>query len=112
MSGALGDNKMNNDLLVPLSGPEFVRGYYLTSSEHALSDISLRRLKVARFADANDPFELRALNCHERLVRQETGRFATSWNTTTGLLCFAQGWAMRIRCGKGVSFRVRAFFGQ
>ena len=83
---------MDNELLVPLSGPEFIRGYYLTPSEHGLSDIGLRRLKVARFDHANDPFELMALNCHERSVRQQSRHFATSHNSTTGLLCFTSGW--------------------
>lgn len=35
-----------------------IRLYNLTSVKHALSNIENRRLKVSRFADLNDPFEL------------------------------------------------------
>jgi hypothetical protein len=59
---------------------DFVRAYYMTSSEFAVSDIGLRRLKVARFSEANDPFELLGLNCHDPKIRKLTARFKESQN--------------------------------
>ena len=36
---------------------EFLRVFHLTTAEFAISDIAFSRLKVATFADLNDPFE-------------------------------------------------------
>jgi hypothetical protein len=36
----------------------FVRVYHLCEARYAIADIEKSRLKVATFADANDPFEL------------------------------------------------------
>ncbi len=72
--------------------PRFVRAYHLTSAEHGISSISLRRLKVARFSELNDPFELMALNFHRREIRQLVTRFKDSHNSKTGLLCFSANW--------------------
>jgi len=47
---------------------EYVRAYHFTSSAYAISTIKSRRLKVARFSEVNDPFELLALNFHDRMV--------------------------------------------
>ena len=46
---------------LPPPAPDFVRAYHMTSVPHALSDIKRRRLKVARFSEVNDPFELLGL---------------------------------------------------
>ena len=35
-----------------------MRVYYLTGAQFALNNIALRRLKIARIEDLNDPFEL------------------------------------------------------
>ena len=35
-----------------------MRVYYLTGAPFALSNLALRRIKIARFEDLNDPFEL------------------------------------------------------
>jgi hypothetical protein len=55
--------------------PAVVKGYRLMSADHALSSISLRRLKVTRFSEANDPFELMALNCLRRDIRKNLNRY-------------------------------------
>jgi len=46
-----------------------MRAYHLLSSEHALSDIALQRIKIATFSDLNDPFELLALSLGLESVR-------------------------------------------
>jgi hypothetical protein len=70
----------------------FVRAYHLTSAKHAESNITRRRLKVARFSEVNDPFELMALNFHKRETRQLVTRFKDLYNSNTGLLCFSKNW--------------------
>ena len=37
-----------------------MRVYYLTSAEYAISNLALKRIKVSRYQDLNDPFELLA----------------------------------------------------
>jgi Protein of unknown function (DUF2971) len=70
----------------------FRRVYHLTSAEHAISSISLRRLKVARFSEVNDPFELLALNSRKKEIRQWAKSFKEEYNRTMGLLCFSANW--------------------
>jgi len=83
---------MGSASVVPPPGADFIRAYHLTSAEHGISSISLRRLKVARFSEVNDPFELMALNFRERKTRQLVRRFKDSHNNKTGLLCFSANW--------------------
>jgi hypothetical protein len=71
---------------------DFIRAYHMTSSEHAVSDIKQGHMKVARFTDANDPFELLGLNCHDKNVRKLTSRFKDSQNSMTGFLSFTVNW--------------------
>jgi len=70
----------------------FVRAYHMTSSEYAMNDIEQFRLKVARFSEVNDPFELLGLNCHSPKMRKLTRRFRESQNNSTGLLSFSANW--------------------
>jgi len=74
----------------------FKRGYYFTSADYALSGIALRRLKVARFSDANDPFELLGVRLRNKQVRKAVNDFKKRCNKTTGLLCFSQDWTKPI----------------
>lgn len=71
---------------------EFVRVYHLTSAQHAVNDIGLSRIKVARFSDLNDPFELLAANFREARVRSAVRDFKNAYDAHTGLLCFSQDW--------------------
>lgn len=71
---------------------DFIRVYHLTSAEYALAAISLGRLKVARFSDLNDPFELLALALKGDRRRQVMREFKDTLNQTHGLLCFSGDW--------------------
>ena len=78
--------------LPPPADGRFIRAYHLTSSDHGISNIRFGRLKVARFAEVNDPFELMALNSHNREIRRLLRRFKKSKNNEMGLLCFSRNW--------------------
>lgn len=84
--------QMGSAKFLPPPDPKFVRAYHLTSAEHGISSISLCRLKVARFSDANDPFELLAFNTRKREIRRFLKRFKTTQNSKMGLLCFSKNW--------------------
>lgn len=75
----------------PTSG-EVVRAYHLTSADHAISNISLHRLKVARLSEVNDPFELFALNCMKVELRQALAAFRNIQDRRIGLLSFSESW--------------------
>ena len=71
---------------------EFVRVYHITTAAYAVNDISLRRLKVARFSDLNDPFELLAVNFREARTRRVIRDFKDAFGARSGLLCFSADW--------------------
>lgn len=77
---------------IPAAPDEFIRAYHLTSAQHALADIGLQRLKVARIDDVNDPFELQAMNCMRKDVRKAVANFRAAQTEKIGLLCFSQAW--------------------
>jgi Protein of unknown function (DUF2971) len=83
---------MGSAAVVRPPSEEFLRVYHFTSIEYALSSIGLRRLKVARFSDVNDPFELLALNFREQRIRKIVRDFKSTYDSHTGLLCFSADW--------------------
>ena len=83
---------MGSAKFLPPPNRDFIRVYHLTPTVHGISSISLRRLKVTRFSDANDPFELMALNTNEREIGRLVRGFKRSQNRALGLLCFCQNW--------------------
>ncbi|MBZ9673798.1 DUF2971 domain-containing protein [Mesorhizobium sp. ES1-3] len=86
------DRHMGSAEVVQPPGSDFVRAYYLTSAEYAISNIALGRIKVSRFSDLNDPFELLALRGNERDVRDFSRLLRKEYDKSTGLLCFSKNW--------------------
>lgn len=72
---------------------EFIRVYHFRSSQDALDAVRQKRLKVARFGDANDPFELLALNRHDKATRRLATQLRDQYNSRKGLLCFTENWS-------------------
>ncbi|HEX2829039.1 MAG TPA: DUF2971 domain-containing protein [Burkholderiales bacterium] len=70
----------------------FIRLYHFTTADYAIQAISLRRLKVARFSDLNDPFELEAVNFREARTRRIVRAFKDQYGERTGLLSFSADW--------------------
>lgn len=66
-----------------------MRVYHFANAAHALSNIALRRMKVSRFADLNDPFELIGADMGERtqFLAQKN-----ELNEKIGVLCFSKDW--------------------
>ena len=67
--------------------------YYLSPAPFALTNIALRRLKISRFADLNDPFELLAANLVNPTHRRAFSKMKQALNETKGLICFSKGWS-------------------
>lgn len=69
-----------------------MRLYHLTPAQFALSALALRRLKVARLGELNDPFELLAVDAETPLHRELFRRVKDRINETHGVLCFSKSW--------------------
>lgn len=70
-----------------------MRAYYLCPSQFAVSNIALRRLKISRFIDLNDPFELLAIDLAEKGHRQVFRTMKDKLNENRGLICFSKTWS-------------------
>lgn len=69
-----------------------MRVYYLCPPHVAVSNIALRRLKISRFSDLNDPFELLAVDLADKGHRAVFRKMKESLTENNGLLCFARSW--------------------
>lgn len=70
-----------------------MRVYYMTSIEVALKHILLeQRLKVSRFKDLNDPFELGCHDTGDKRVRRRSKAFIQTAGEKFGLICFSDNW--------------------
>ncbi len=69
-----------------------MRIYHFLTAENGLSDITLRRIRISRFRDLNDPFELLAVRADDKLFRKEMRSWAEQFNRSNGLLCFSKKW--------------------
>lgn len=78
--------------VVPPPGPGFKRLYYLTGPDHAVSNIVFRRVKVSRFSELNDPFELLGTNFADKGVRKVVRAHKSDLDDKFGLICFSEDW--------------------
>ena len=73
--------------------------YYVTAAQFGLSNLALRRVKISRFADLNDPFELLAVDLKEREHRKAFRETKEELNATKGLVCLSRSWENPLRWG-------------
>ena len=69
-----------------------MRAYYLSPAQFALSNLALKRLKVARFSELNDPFELLAVDVANLDLRVGISAKKDQINKDEGLVCFSRAW--------------------
>jgi len=69
-----------------------VRVYHFLNENYGLEDIALRRIKVSRINDLNDPFELSAAVWQDQNFRTANQQMLDELNEITGLLCFSRDW--------------------
>src|SRR5438309_1929459 len=86
------DERMGSAWVRPPPPQRLIALYHFTTAEHAISNIALSRLKVARFSEANDPLELLALNFRVRGVRWPIRNLKKEQNELKGMLCFSANW--------------------
>ncbi len=83
---------MGSAAIVPPPPKDFIRVYHLTSVEFAISNIGFSRIKVARFSDLNDPFELMAVSPTSQRGRILLSKLKAGFDQRMGLLCFSADW--------------------
>ncbi|HGJ5862611.1 MAG TPA: DUF2971 domain-containing protein [Arsenophonus nasoniae] len=66
--------------------------YYFTSAVHAISNIENDRIKISRFSDLNDPFELLGVNRGDLHTRKKLQRQKKEINKKEGLICLSKSW--------------------
>lgn len=69
-----------------------MRVYNLTSTQYALSNIALRRLKIARYDQLNDPFELLAVDVASLDLRAGIFAKKKQVHSQEGLISFSRSW--------------------
>ncbi|MFH0132246.1 DUF2971 domain-containing protein [Variovorax sp. VaC1] len=75
------------------------RLYYLTGVMTGIACIAMQRLKVSRFVDLNDPFELMGVNVNDSITRKAFRATRDELNKTKGLICFTQDWKSPLMWG-------------
>ena len=76
-----------------------MRVYYLTGAQFALSNLALRRIKISRFADLNDPFELLGIDVNDKSHRAAFRTTKDEINKNKGLICFSKSWSNPLMWG-------------
>ena len=66
--------------------------YHLTSAHFGVIALALRRLKVSRLSELNDPFELAAVEAETPTHEEYFRRLKAKIDATHGVLCFSQEW--------------------
>ena len=69
-----------------------MRVYYLTGAQFALSNLALRRIKIARYEDLNDLYELIGIDAGNKEIRSAFHATKELTNKSTGLICFSKSW--------------------
>jgi hypothetical protein len=70
-----------------------MRVYHFLSEANAIDDLKNRRIKISRFADMNDPFELLAVELSDKEVRRAFLRTRRQIDTKYGVICFSRAWS-------------------
>ncbi len=70
-----------------------MRVYHFINTTHAINNLSLKRLKVSRISELNDPFELLAADALNPKHLKAFSAFKNQLNKTKGLICFSGAWS-------------------
>jgi hypothetical protein len=70
-----------------------MRMFYMTSARWAEVILHERRIKLARFNELNDPFELMLIDVRSPATRDIVKQIVDYFNGSTGICCFAAAWS-------------------
>ena len=69
-----------------------MRVFYFTNANYGVSNLSLKRLKISRFNQLNDPFELLAADLLDPRDRKALSDFKDNLDSNKGMICFSGSW--------------------
>lgn len=69
-----------------------MRVYHFLNVKNGMSDIELRRIRISRIRELNDPFELLAVQTDSEMAQEIWQGWVDKMNCDHGLLCFSKGW--------------------
>ncbi len=69
-----------------------MRVFYFTNANYGVSNLSLKRLKISRFNQLNDPFELLAADLRDPRHRKALSNFKDNQMSNKGMICFSRSW--------------------
>lgn len=72
--------------------PWAMRVYYTTSAKWGEVVLRERRLKLSRFYESNDPFELMLIDSRPRDTRKVALMIADYYHRNIGMICFSETW--------------------
>jgi hypothetical protein len=70
-----------------------MRVFHFINTNFGISNLSLKRLKVSRFNELNDPFELLAADLRDGRDRNALKKFKDNLNADKGMICFSGSWS-------------------
>jgi hypothetical protein len=70
-----------------------MRVYYMTSAKWGEIILRERRLKLSRFFEANDPFELNLIDSRPKDTRRFVRLITNYFNKNIGMICFGANWS-------------------
>jgi hypothetical protein len=80
------------------NNPKLTRLYHFTELEHAISNIQKKWLKIARWDDLNDPFELRNV-LPSQVKEEDFEKWRDVFANEFGLLCFSKKYTNAVMWG-------------
>lgn len=69
-----------------------MRLYYYTAKQWGMKSLWEKRLKIAEYADLNDPFELLPYEQTDKNAREYTKKVVNILSREHGVLCFSESW--------------------
>ncbi|MFT0139537.1 DUF2971 domain-containing protein [Alcanivoracaceae bacterium MT1] len=69
-----------------------MRVYHFVNREYGIQDLQKRRLKIARFHELNDPFELFGVEFSNEDIRRAFRKMKDEITKNRGLICFSKSW--------------------
>ena len=70
-----------------------MRAYHFLNTTYGISNLSLKRLRVSRFDQLNDPFELLAADMLDPKDREALIKFKRVLDDSKGMICFSGSWS-------------------
>lgn len=70
-----------------------MRVFHFINTNYGISNLSLKRLKISRFNQLNDPFELLAADLLDARDRKALNDFKNNLNSSKGMICFSGSWS-------------------